>query len=505
MKSTIYSVVSNFIARIWSILISLLVLPLYTKILGFESYGLIGFFGTLLSSLAILDLGLSTTLNREMSRSLVLEYDKDEFRNMVYSIELIYWFIGIVLGIIVVVFAPLIAEYWISSEGISVSNVKYAVMLMGGVIAFQWPLSIYGGGLMGLQKQVQYNGFFVIFSTLKSVGVILVLKYISSSIFAFFLYQIIITLCAVFFLKKLMWYFIPKSNSKSVFSYLELKKIGKFAVGMTGVGLSTLFLGQLDKIILSKLLPLKQFGYYTFGFSIGSCIALLSGVLGSVLLPKLNQVVAKNNLLEIKNEYHKTTKIYAAAITPPAMILLFFSKELLTIWMGDVESVKNIWVLVSLIACGGLFNTYVTASYFLMLAYGWTKFTIYQNTLASLISIPLLIVSVNYFGLIGGASICVVSNLGYFLVSLPLIHKKLLIGELKQVYLTDILPYLLISLASISCFKFFFHESLLTIFNLIYILVALLFTYILTIIVTKEYRLIFWSIAYNLRSSLNKL
>jgi O-antigen/teichoic acid export membrane protein len=360
---------------------------------------------------------------------------------MVFSIELIYWVIGIFLGIIVIIFAPFIAEHWIKTENLSIENVKRAVMLMGGVIAFQWPLSIYGGGLMGLQKQVQYNIFTIIFSTLKSLGVVIVLKYISTSIFGFFLYQILITLLAVLFLKKLMWYFLPKSEDKIKFSYTELKKVGKFAIGMTGVGLSTLILGQLDKIILSKMLPLKQFGYYTFGFSIGSCVALLSGVLGSVLLPKLNQIVAKNNKDEITDEYHKITKIYYATITPPAIILLFFSKELLTIWMGNTDNVENIWQLVSLIALGGLFNTYVTASYFLMLAYGWTKFTIYQNIIASLISFPLLIFSVKYFGLLGGASICIVSNFSYLVISLPLIHRKLLIGELKKVYISDIAPY----------------------------------------------------------------
>lgn len=501
MKSTFYSVVSNFIARVWSVLISIIVLPIYTKILGFESYGLIGFFGTLLSSLAILDLGLSATLNREMSRSLVLDYNINEFRNMVFSIELIYWLIGILLGLTVVLFAPYIAEHWIKAEGLSKNNVKYALMLMGGVIAFQWPLSIYGGGLMGMQKQVQYNVYFIVFSTIKSLGVILILKYISTSIFGFFLYQIIITFIASIFLKKMMWHFLPKSKSRNRFSFLELKKVGKFAIGMTGVGLSTLVLGQLDKIILSKLLPLKQFGYYTFGFSIGSCIALLSGVLGSVLMPKMNQVVAKNNIYDIKAQYHRTTKIYAATITPPAIILLFFSKELLTLWMGNTESVENIWRLVSLIALGGLFNTYVTAAYFLMLAYGWTKFTIYQNTIASLISIPLLIISVQHFGLLGGASICLVSNFCYLVISLPLIHSKLLIGELKKVYISDIIPSLIISLISISIFKYFYQSNFSFIFKLIYFSFVALVTYTIIIFSINEYRHLFINFLNRRRSN----
>ena len=326
MKSTFYNILSNFVARIWSVAISLIVLPMYTNILGFESYGLIGFYSTLLGSLAILDLGLSATLNREMSRSLVLNSDINSFRNMVFSIEIIYWLIGIVLGVIVIIFAPYIAQYWIKSEGISSTNVTYTIMLMGGVIAFQWPQSIYGGGLMGLHKQIPYNVYYIIFNTLKSLGAIFILKYVSATIFAFFLYQIILAFVASIFLKKLMWVFVPHSKVSLSFSFIELKKIGKFAIGMMGIGLSTLILNQLDKIMLSKLLSLKAFGYYVFGYSVGSSILLLSGVLGTVLLPQLSQVVAKGIVNDITEQYHRTTKLFAATISAPAILLFFLAK-----------------------------------------------------------------------------------------------------------------------------------------------------------------------------------
>jgi O-antigen/teichoic acid export membrane protein len=501
MKSTFYSILSNFVARIWTVVISLIVLPMYTDILGFESYGLIGFFATLLSSLAILDLGLSATLSREMSRSLVLNSDIDSFRNMVFSIEIVYWLIGIVLGVIVIIGAPFIAQYWIKSEGLSTTHVNYAIMLMGGVIAFQWPQSIYGGGLMGLHKQVQYNIYYIIFNTLKSLGAVIILKYVSATIFTFFLYQIILALVAALSLKKLMWIFVPASKVSLTFSIPELKKVGRFAIGMTGVGLSTLILGQLDKIMLSKLLPLKEFGYYIFGFSIGSSIALLSGVLGTVLLPQLNQVVAKDDMNDITNQYHKTTKLFAAAISPPAILLFFFSQELLTLWVGNSETVVNTWMLVSLIAIGCLFNAYVMASYFLMIAYGWTKFTIYQNIVASIVSIPLLYFSVQHFGQLGGASICLVINFCYFLFSLPLIHRKLLRGELKRVYISDIAPAFFISLLTMMTFKYLYPSDACLICKLFYFSFAALSTYGIIILLIKEYREFAATLLFKLKTS----
>lgn len=491
MKTTIYNILSNLITRFWSILISIIVLPIYTKILGFESYGLIGFFSTLLGSLAILDLGLSATLNREMSRSLVLNTKIEDTRNMVYSIELIYWAIGFLIGIGVIIFAPFISQHWIKSNTLTANNIKNVIMLMGGVIAFQWPLSIYGGGMMGLQKQVHYNLYLLIFNTLKSLGVILILKYFSPTLYAFFIYQIIITFLGVVILKKILWYFLPYSEKKLAFSSLELKKIGKFAIGMTGVGLSSLILGQLDKVLLSKLLSLKDYGYYTFGFSIGSSIALLSGVLGTVLLPRLSQVVAKDNLDDITKQYHNITKILASSVTPIAIFLFFFSKEILSIWLKDIETVSNIWKLVSLISLGSLFNTYVMGSYFLLIAYGSTKFTIYQNVIASIISLPLLYFSVHQFGLLGGSSICLGINFCFFIFSLPAIHRMKLKGELKNVYIYDIAPSLIISFIIMFLFKYYYKENFVLIIKLLYFSLAVLLTYIFIILTSKDYRIIF--------------
>ena len=46
---------------------SLAFVPLYIKFMGIESYGLVGIFASLLALFGLLDMGLSTTLNRELA------------------------------------------------------------------------------------------------------------------------------------------------------------------------------------------------------------------------------------------------------------------------------------------------------------------------------------------------------------------------------------------------------------------------------------------------------
>lgn len=69
----------------------LIVIPLYIKFLGIEAWGLVGFFATLLVTFGLLDMGLSTTINREMARLSVLPGKEQEMRNLVRTLEVIYW------------------------------------------------------------------------------------------------------------------------------------------------------------------------------------------------------------------------------------------------------------------------------------------------------------------------------------------------------------------------------------------------------------------------------
>ena len=58
------NIIANFGGKAWQALMSLAFVPLYIKFMGIESYGLVGIFTSLLALFGLLDMGLSTTLNR---------------------------------------------------------------------------------------------------------------------------------------------------------------------------------------------------------------------------------------------------------------------------------------------------------------------------------------------------------------------------------------------------------------------------------------------------------
>src|SRR5260370_3027733 len=198
-------------------LVQLACVPLYIRFLGVEAYGLIGFYLMLQAMLQVLDLGLSPTMNREMARYSVQPEKADEARDFVRTLEVGYWLIGIVIGIALITASPWVATHWIRVGALPIRGVTQALMLMGVLAAFQWPVSFYQGWFMGLHKQVLFNVLRIISATVTNGGAVLVLWLVSPTIQAFFLWVGAANAILVFFLTTFFWDSLPAATRPSPF------------------------------------------------------------------------------------------------------------------------------------------------------------------------------------------------------------------------------------------------------------------------------------------------
>jgi hypothetical protein len=61
------NIISNLASGAWIAILTLAITPLQVNILGLEAYGLLGFIATLQMMLSVFDLGLSSTITREIA------------------------------------------------------------------------------------------------------------------------------------------------------------------------------------------------------------------------------------------------------------------------------------------------------------------------------------------------------------------------------------------------------------------------------------------------------
>lgn len=437
------NLIANFLGQGWGALMSLAFIPVFIRYLGMEAYGLIGLYAVLQSCLSILDMGMAPTLLREMARFTGGQHNTKSIHDLLRSVEIIAVGITIVIGVIAWISSNWIAREWLRSNTLPISTVSHAFAIMGIVTALRIPEGIYRSSLLGLQRQTLFNILNGLMSTVRWVGAIVVLATISASIQAFFIWQVIASLVTVAVFSIATYHCLPATTRNGRFSLDSLKDVRSFATGIFGTSLLVLLLTQVDKIILSKILPLQEYGYYTLASVVAGGLYLLVSPIIQAWSPRLSELHARGDIDGMTKAYHLGAQIVSVLMGSAAIVLIVFTEPILFIWTHDHELAQRSTQLVRLIAIGNLLNGLMWIPYQTQLAYGWTSLAIKINMVSVALIVPGILWASPRFGALGAAWAWVFLNAGYVLVGIHFMHSRILPNEKRHWYFNDcILPLL---------------------------------------------------------------
>jgi O-antigen/teichoic acid export membrane protein len=449
------NIVANYVGGIWATLLSLAFIPLYVRFLGAEAYGLIGVFALVQAMLSLLDLGLGTTFNRELARLAVKQDRPGQLHTLTFTLEVVYWGVGFVIAASLFLLAGPLARDWVRPDQLTVSTIQGAAQLMALSILFQWPTVLYVGGLQGLQRHVAYNIITAGFGTVRAVGAILALWLIAPTIYVFFGWQVIASVLHVIALRIGLWRALPASDRKASFDAGELRRIWRFAAGMTGISLVSLLLTQADKVVLSRMLSLEMFGYYTIATVAGGALyRVITPVFGAVF-PRLSELVRQDDEVALQRVFHRSCQLIAVLLFPAAAVIALFSPEILHVWTRDAGVVAHGSLVMTLWVIGVALNGCMNVPYALQLATGWTRLAFLSNVVAVIVLIPGMVVAAKFHGAPGAAAMWVVLNLGYYLITAQLMFRRLLPQSKLRWYTLDTSVPLLLSLGVAGMGKLF--------------------------------------------------
>jgi O-antigen/teichoic acid export membrane protein len=434
---------ANYFGQGWQALMGLAFIPLYIHYLGVEAWGLVGFMATLQAWFVLLDMGLSPALGREMARFTAGEITAEAVKNLLCSLEILVGIAALLAGVLSVVGASWLAEYWLKPEKLAVDAVTTAIALMGWVIACRMAEQLYRGALQGLQRQVWLNVAQAVMATVRWAGVIPILIWVSPTIQAFFIWQGVGSLVSVGVLAWGAHHFLPATDAKPYFSWAELHRIKRYAGGMVATALLVLFLTQIDKLLLSKLLSLQHYGYYMLAATVAGGLIFFISPLTAAMLPHLTELAARRDEAALRDSFHRACQWLAVSVVPAALVIVFFAKPLLFAWSRDAELADQSAPILSLLALGTLCNAFMNMPYMLQLAHGWSGFAARVNVVAALILVPALFYFVPRYGALAAASIWLALNLGHLVFSTHFIFRRLLPDEKWNWYRSDVVMPLL--------------------------------------------------------------
>jgi len=469
------NIIANFIGKGWSAISWFIFIPVYISQLGIENYGLIGLYFSLIALFSILDFGLSITLNRELASLSALSRTADRMRTLTRTLEIIYWVTAVIIAIVIIYFAPLIADNWLRTDVLSSESAKVSVMVMGLSIALQWPFTLYSGGLMGLQYQVNLNIINVIISTLRTVGAAIVVLWVSKTILAFFIWQAIISFSQSVFTCVYFWWLLPKGTVKAKFELAALLDIWKFTAGITGMTTLGVMLTQVDKIILSHMLSLEVFGYYSLAWMLAGSLYFIVAPINAAFFPQFSQFVTTKQDDKLCESYHLSSQLVTILVFPLTVLLTLFPKDILLLWTGDLQIATSGYKVLRLLAIGTALNCLMIIPSALQLSYKWIRLGLAFNLVAVVLFIPLVISVTNSYGVVGAAALWPVLNVSYILIVIPIMHKRILKQEKWIWYWRDVICPALIVVVIFIAGKSIVNENLINISgltSLFFILVA---------------------------------
>lgn len=291
---------------------------------------------------------------------------------------------------------------------------------------------------MGLQHQVLVNSVLAIVGTLRAGGAVLVLWLVSPSITAFMGWQVIAGLVGSLTFMGLLWRNLPKHEKRARFDLAILKELWRYALTVAANGLIGVALVQSDKIILSYMLPLEHFAYYTIASTVASAIWMMIHPLNNAIFPRLVQIHQKEKSADAAQFIHASSQYLSLLMLPLSATLAIYSNEILAIWTHDATIAENSKYLVTLLVIGTTINGMSSIPATASMAFGWPQLVAKTNFIQAIVAVPAIALLTYHFQAIGAGLAWVGLNCTYLFFMSPRFFKKYLKQELNEWYLRDL-------------------------------------------------------------------
>lgn len=405
--------------------IGLVAVPLYLRYLGIEAYGVIGFFATLQAVLQVLDLGLGPTLNREVAR-FGAAGDLPAAGRLLHTLAVISWGMALVAAVLVAAASPWLAAGWLRADAASAPGVARALALMGLVIASRWPVSIYAAALMGAQRVALVSVYALGAAAAANLGAVAVLASVAPTLEAFFLWQAAASFGHVLLLRHAAWRGL--GGRAAGFDRSELRRVWRFSAGMTGVAAYAAAFSQVDKIVLSRTLSLREFGGYALASVVAGAMYLPVTPVHNAVFPRFAALVMSGEEAALAQLYRRATRLLGSFTFPLAAWLALCGTDLVAVWTRDADIAGAAGPVLALLAAGSALHGVMFLPYALQLAHGKTRLPLLVATILLAVLVPLVVVLSLRLGAPGGALAWLLVHALYVLLGTWLTHRVLLRG-----------------------------------------------------------------------------
>ena len=409
-KNSLYNTIGGLI-RLGLGLISV---PLLTRNLGIEGYGLYAATNAIINIALFSEWSVSSSITVFISKDIASTLFK---KVNSLSIAIIY----VILLSLITTASIYFSASWIVSifDNLNLEErtlLKGAIQIGSGVICIRFFIQFF----VGVLQANKVYGVINVLSTIYTSATVLSTLYIASTSKDIIMIQTLqLILAIIMFAIYSIYCFSSGYLNLSYFTKPTLAyfiNISKYGFRMWIAALGTTFFSQFDRLIILRLLGAEWAGIYSAITSVANQINVVSSMPIQPLLPVLSEYYQKTvNKKVIEGVLIKAFAINASIILLAGCGIILFSEELIAVlFKKGALSVDSIRVCLVIVTVAYSIYSFNAVGYFSLLAIRDEKFVtnlVLVSGVFSLVSIYILSLQ---FGIVGAC----IGNLGYSLTLL---------------------------------------------------------------------------------------
>ena len=396
--------------RVVPAVFALFAIPILLSTVGPEAYGLVGLGLAMESLFGLLDFGMSGSVNREVARNTAAERSAQVSRDLLRTLEIVYWPIALLILATVAGGAGWLSEHVVRPTTLSHDTVWFAFVMIGLGLAARWPISLYQAVLRGLQAQVLMNGIRIAGSVVRVAGGVAAVLLISPTIRMFFTVQLLGSVFEVVLTAGAVWRVLPAGDRSARFDTTFIKSIWRFALGFSALSMLIQLLYQSGLLAVAKFLPLKEAGFYSVALSLAGVIMFVPYAIHDATFPRFAGQVQRRDAVGFATTFQQALFVSTLWSVIIGMPIVFFSADILYLWTRSWSVATGASMAAAFLGFGYLLHQSWAVHYVALTAAGKIRFPLFLTACLVPLAIVATVAAVMAKGAAGAAAIWAISN-----------------------------------------------------------------------------------------------
>lgn len=325
--------VINMAGRVVPLLVAIVTLPYVIHHLGANRFGLLSLAWMVVGYFAIINLGIGPATTKFVAEMLG-KGEIEKLPEMIWTAFAMQTALGLAGGILLALLSPLLVNRVLK---IPVELHAQAQMILL-ILTFALPLDFAIGSLRGVLEASQR------FDLLNALGIpSSVLNYLLPVValaLGFGLPAVVLLLVlaraaslAVLFVLCVRLY--PALLNGFQFNWRLVRSLLGFGGWVAVSGVINPILVYFDRFLIGALVSIAAVGFYTPPYMISTKLWILPTSFTSTLFPAFSASAGRGDMQWIRNAFIRSLKFLLLLVGPAALVLAFFARPVLTLWLGQ--------------------------------------------------------------------------------------------------------------------------------------------------------------------------